>query len=57
MFQPVIHMEKTKAICKTFPECTINEPDISMQRYYTDGIFFCTSYTWIHKILTHFIES
>lgn len=50
-------MEKTKAICKTFPECTINEPDISMQRYYTDGIFFCTSYTWIHKILTHFIES
>lgn len=36
----VIHMEKTKAICETFPECTINEPDISMQRYYTDGIFF-----------------
>lgn len=33
-------MEKTKAICKTFPECIINEPDISMQRYYTDGIFF-----------------
>lgn len=40
-------MEKTKAICKTFPECTINEPDISMQRYYTVYFFVLVIHGYI----------